>query len=73
MALKTFVDNVCRQVVERHVIAKLPGIFGPESVAGYNDDYLHRVAAEMPEDAAKRKQLRLLHKDFDESLKDLQK
>ncbi|KAH7317218.1 dynamin family protein [Rhexocercosporidium sp. MPI-PUGE-AT-0058] len=28
VAMKTFVDNVCRQVIERHLLANLPEIFG---------------------------------------------
>ncbi|KAA8646750.1 uncharacterized protein ATNIH1004_005425 [Aspergillus tanneri] len=29
VAMKTFVDNICRQVVERHIINKLPDVFSP--------------------------------------------
>ncbi|PVH71731.1 putative dynamin GTPase [Cadophora sp. DSE1049] len=32
VALKTFVDNVCRQVVERHILSTLPNIFAPTTV-----------------------------------------
>ena len=66
--MKTFVDNVCRQVVERHMLQRLPDVFGPETVAAYNDDDIQRVAAEMPENIIKRKQLRELHSNLAQSL-----
>ncbi|KAL6229069.1 P-loop containing nucleoside triphosphate hydrolase protein [Aspergillus navahoensis] len=48
VAMKTFVDNVCRQVIERHIVAKLPAVFEPVLVSGYEDDDLLRMAAESP-------------------------
>jgi hypothetical protein len=44
--MKTFIDNVCRQVIERHVIAKLTSVFDPVLVSGYETDDLLRMAAE---------------------------
>lgn len=44
--MKTFVDNVCRQVVERHILAPLPKVFDPTLVSDYSDEDLLRLAAE---------------------------
>ena len=73
MALKTFVDNVCRQVVERHMLQSLPQIFDPETVAAYNDEDIQRIGAEMPENIAKRRQLRELHGNLANSLQALKR
>ena len=66
-------DNVCRQVVERHLVHGLSAIFCPETVAGYNDEELQDIAAEMPEDVVKRKQLHELHNNLEMSLRALQR
>ncbi len=55
------------------MLQSLPAIFCPETVATYNDEELQRVAAEMPEDIAKRKQLRELHGNLVENLRRLRK
>ena len=73
MALKTFVDNVCRQVIERHLLRSLPTIFCPESVAAYGDEDLKRIAAEALENIMKKKDLRDLHENLGCSLRDLRK
>jgi hypothetical protein len=41
-----FVDNVCKQVVERHLIRDLPKVFQPESIVLLSDEDLRRIAAE---------------------------
>lgn len=58
VALKTFVDNVCKQVVERHLLRTLPSIFSPRVVAMYTDEELEQIAGERPEIVRRRKQLR---------------
>lgn len=58
VALKTFVDNVCKQVVERHLLRNLPSMFSPRVVAMYTDEELEKIAGERPEIVRKRKQLR---------------
>ena len=68
VALKTFVDNVCRQVIERHMLLSLPDIFGPETAAAYNDEDIQRIGAEMPENILKRRQLHELRVNLVESL-----
>lgn len=38
VALKTFFDHVCRQVIERHLLNPLPQIFCREELAAMNND-----------------------------------
>jgi hypothetical protein len=70
-ARKTFVDNVCRQVIERHLLRNLSDIFSPQSVAGYTDEELSRIAGERPEVVEKRKRLHEELKNLKAGLKDL--
>lgn len=69
--MKTFVDNVCRQVVERHILAKLAGVFEPVIVSSYSDDELVRLAAESPQISHRRVEARLLQEVLEQSLRDL--
>ncbi|OTB03480.1 hypothetical protein M426DRAFT_321838 [Hypoxylon sp. CI-4A] len=46
VARKTFVDNVCRQVVERHLLSPLPTIFCPQAVAKMSDEELLQLGSE---------------------------
>ncbi|KAH8804419.1 interferon-induced GTP-binding protein Mx2 [Xylogone sp. PMI_703] len=73
VALKTFVDNVCRQVIERHLLSKLPTIFSPEIVASFDDETLRRIAAESEDSNEKRRQLREFHEALGHSLRDLRR
>ncbi|KAL8838823.1 MAG: hypothetical protein Q9170_001978 [Blastenia crenularia] len=73
VALKTFVDNTCRQVIERHLLRTLPGIFCPETVAALGDEDLERIAAERPSNVEKRKSLRDLHESLSDSLRELRR
>ncbi|KAK5017524.1 hypothetical protein LTR16_000589 [Cryomyces antarcticus] len=73
VAMKTFVDNVCRQVVERHLLRTLPDLFCPEIVALFSDEELRRIAAESSDNIEKRQQLRELHKSLGDSLQDLRR
>ncbi|KAK0932876.1 hypothetical protein LTR29_015546 [Friedmanniomyces endolithicus] len=57
---KTFVDNVCKQVIEGHLLCSLPSLFSPEIVAGYSEADLTRIAAESKETLEKRKHLQEL-------------
>ena len=43
---KMFVDNVCKRVVERHLIRNMPKVFQPESIILLSDEDPRRVAAE---------------------------
>lgn len=71
VAMKTFVDNVCRQVVERHIVAKLPSIFEPVLVSGYETEDLLRMAAESPQVGLRRDEARHLQEVLEQSLEDL--
>jgi hypothetical protein len=71
--MKTFVDNVCRQVVERHITRSLPSIFSAEKVAALSDEDLIRIAGETPERIARRKQMQELRDNLESSLKDLRR
>ncbi|KAK0301796.1 hypothetical protein LTR01_009150 [Friedmanniomyces endolithicus] len=73
VALKTFVDNVCRQVIERHLLSGLSGLLSPREVAGYADDELTRIAGERPDVALKRRQWQEQLETFRAGLKDLRK
>lgn len=50
-------DNVCKQVIERHLLRNLPSIFTPEAVAFYDDEKLEQIAGERQETLEKRKRL----------------
>lgn len=69
--MKTFADNVCRQVIERHIIAKLPNVFEPVLVSGYQTDDLLRMAAESPQVSLRRDEARHLQEVLEQSLGDL--
>lgn len=43
VARKTFVDNVCVQVVERHLLRTLADVFSPEMVIAFSEDELHHI------------------------------
>ncbi|KAF1822262.1 uncharacterized protein K489DRAFT_389167 [Dissoconium aciculare CBS 342.82] len=58
VAMKTWVDNVCRQVIERRLLRILPSIFSPQLVAGYSDEELDAIAGEGFDVVEKRKQLK---------------
>lgn len=69
--MKTFVDNVCRQVIERHVISKLADVFGPVLVSAYETDELLQMAAESTQVSLRRDEARRLQDVLEKSLKDL--
>jgi hypothetical protein len=66
-----FVDNVCKQVVERHLIRNMPKVFQPESIILLSDVDLRRIAAEPFDNTEKRQELRLLLENLKHSLNDL--
>ncbi|OJD32591.1 dynamin gtpase [Diplodia corticola] len=73
VARKTFADNVCRQVVERHILSKLPHIFSPTVVIGFSDEDLVRVASEPQIRKERRQRLAKLAQGLGESLRGLRK
>ncbi|GLI82220.1 hypothetical protein PoHVEF18_010645 [Penicillium ochrochloron] len=71
VAMKTFVDNVCRQVIERHIIANLPSVFEPVLVSGYESDDLLRMAGESAQVSLRRDEARHLQAILERSIDDL--
>ncbi|EFE44983.1 dynamin GTPase, putative [Trichophyton verrucosum HKI 0517] len=72
VAMKTFVDNVCRQVIERHLMSKLPTIFSPTSVLEMTDLEITRIAGEPADRTRRRNELMGMIQTLGESLEDLQ-
>ncbi|KAK9790466.1 putative GED domain-containing protein [Seiridium cardinale] len=72
VAMKTFVDNVCRQAVERHILSPMLNFFCPTRVAQFSDDELLRIGAENERRRSER--IRLSHRaeGLRRSLLDLQ-
>ncbi|KAI9805818.1 MAG: hypothetical protein M1825_000432 [Sarcosagium campestre] len=71
VAMKTYVDNVCRQVIERHVLSDLPEVFSTTQIANYDDEELKRLAAEPQRIIDERTRLQSLLEGLNESLNDL--
>jgi hypothetical protein len=69
--MKTFVDNVCRQVIERHIVSGLPDFFSPTTVMELSDEELLRIAAEPEQQKEKRAMLVQLAESLRESLQHL--
>jgi hypothetical protein len=46
VSMKTFVDNVCRQVVERHIMRPLSDILSPMVIAEMSDEELLEIGSE---------------------------
>ncbi|KAK2035912.1 vacuolar sorting protein VPS1 [Colletotrichum somersetense] len=57
VAMKTFIDNVCKQVVERHILVPLPEIFCPTTVSQFSDDDLLRIGSEPETEITRRQRL----------------
>ncbi len=49
----SLVDNLCKQVIERHLLRPLPSHVWSETLAGYSDADLTRIAAEYPQTLAR--------------------
>ncbi|KAL7812134.1 P-loop containing nucleoside triphosphate hydrolase protein [Trichoderma aethiopicum] len=71
VAMKTFVDNVARQVIERHIIAPLPDAFCPSSVSDLSKEDLIRIGAESKEQIERRKMLAAQVQGLKKSLNEL--
>jgi hypothetical protein len=46
VALRTFIDNVTIQVIERHIVHGLEGIFSPLTVANMDEEEICGIASE---------------------------
>ncbi|EHK49618.1 hypothetical protein TRIATDRAFT_50358 [Trichoderma atroviride IMI 206040] len=73
VAMKTFVDNVARQVIERHIMAPLPSAFCPNSVSQLSDEDLVQIGSESEKQIARRAKLTAEAQGLKKSLRDLQK
>ncbi|KAF5120275.1 Interferon-induced GTP-binding protein Mx [Metarhizium anisopliae] len=73
VAMKTFVDNVARQVVERHIISPLPRAFCPNSVSQLSDEDLLHMGSEPEQQRVRRERLTTAAQGLRKSLVDLQK
>ncbi|EAW11456.1 putative dynamin GTPase [Aspergillus clavatus NRRL 1] len=71
VAMKLFVDNVCRQVIERHILSKLPSVFDPVAVSAYDDETLLQLAAESAHSRHRRAEACQLQEALEKSLRDL--
>lgn len=69
--MKTFVDNVCRQVIERHIVSGLPDFFSPTTVMELSEEDLLRIAAEPQRQKEKRAALSELAQGLRDSLLEL--
>jgi hypothetical protein len=69
--MKTFVDNVCRQVIERHIVRNLPSIFDPMVVLRMSDEEVQRIAAETTDKLETRKELTALVDALQQNVIDL--
>ncbi|OHW94171.1 interferon-induced GTP-binding protein mx2 [Colletotrichum incanum] len=68
---KTFVDNVCRQVVERHILTPLPTFFSPRTVSQLSDEEVLRIGSEPEKQKSHRAQLSSFADRLRVSLKEL--
>jgi hypothetical protein len=71
VAMKTFVDNVCRQVIERHILTNLPTVFNPMTVSSFSDEDLVCLAAESPRISKRRVEATQLQEALMDSLREL--
>ncbi|KAJ6102633.1 Dynamin [Penicillium sp. IBT 16267x] len=71
VARKTFVDNVCRQVIERHILVKLADAFSPMTVSLYSEEELISLAIESPQICHIRSDARRLQAALEQSIRDL--
>ncbi|EER36379.1 dynamin GTPase [Histoplasma capsulatum H143] len=69
--MKTFVDNVCRQVVERHIVRNLRHLFTPTDVLAFSDEEVELIASEPNSRQDRRKELKILEKHLEESFFEL--
>ncbi|KAI0901055.1 putative dynamin GTPase [Annulohypoxylon nitens] len=73
VAMNTFIDNVCRQVIERHFMKRLKSIFSPQTIVELSDDDLLLIGSEPRTRQNRRALLEMTAQSLRESLSDLQK
>lgn len=70
--MKTFVDNVCRQVIERHLLTGLAKVFDPIYVSQLSEEEVLTIASETPRIRDRRIELQDLAQVLEETLSELQ-
>lgn len=73
VAMKTFIDNVARQVIERHLMTPLSRAFCPNSVSLLSDEELVRIGSETEQQIRRRDSLLQISSSLRSSLADLEK
>jgi len=73
VAMKTFVDNICRQVIERHLLCNLPDVFSPTAIMSLSDGELIQIASEPETQQRVRETLVALEQGLRDSLRHLQR
>jgi hypothetical protein len=69
--MKTFIDNICRQVIERHLLHGLIKVFDPVYIGQLSDDELLSIAEETSQVRDRRNELQTLRSMLEESLSEL--
>ncbi|KAI5456200.1 P-loop containing nucleoside triphosphate hydrolase protein [Mariannaea sp. PMI_226] len=73
VAMKTFIDNVARQVIERHIMSALPTAFCPTVVSQMSDETLLSIGSESEKETLRRSKLVEIAEGLKQGLRDLQK
>ncbi|KAH7357684.1 hypothetical protein B0T11DRAFT_229542, partial [Plectosphaerella cucumerina] len=71
VSMKTFVDNVCRQVVERQIMRPLSDILSPMAISEMSDEELLEIGSESNTRQAARQKLTGFIECLRASLKEL--
>jgi hypothetical protein len=71
--MKTFIDNVARQVIERHLMSPLSRAFCPNSVSLLSDEELIQIGSETEQQIRRRDNLVHIALRLRESLAELEK
>ncbi|KAF7949092.1 hypothetical protein EAE96_008263 [Botrytis aclada] len=69
VAMKTFVDNVCVQVIEASIVDNLADVFNPLAVAQMTSELVSQIAAESQENQTQRERLEKKIHILEEGLK----
>lgn len=69
--MKTFVDNVCRQVIERHLLTGLAKVFDPVYLSQLSEEDVVTIASETAQIRDRRIELQGLSQALEESLQEL--
>ncbi|KAF3291428.1 hypothetical protein TWF970_000641 [Orbilia oligospora] len=68
VAMKTFIDNVCRQVIERHIVADLSKVLSPVNITMFSDEKVMRLVSESEHSQKRRVELRALKEKLESGL-----